>query len=679
MAKLQELGNKVTVNDEDLMLIQGSVDNVDKNIKASDVKSYITDNFDGSVEGVNVSVDAPNTNITSDNTEDALVELDSLYKDSVQAEVLKGAGSYGIYTQWNEPICISRVEDGIKYTYTGVVDKDGKQAIVRFNHSSGKRERKVVADKYSPDDHNAPAITFYPTGEFFIAATGHGQDNVTQYDIFNTWEDVGTLTQSYTWTGNTDGLSTYTQLFYLHGRMFVFSRVDSRRWRYICSDDMFENVLGEHELIYSGTEGLYMLGRKLERHRTASGGSDVIRIVTCGNGSTSDDRVIRRGLITFDGTHFRFNYGSTSKIMSAPYGKLTTGSHEGSTEITELTDVYVPPTGKRFRLWDLSESEDDIMTLISEYDEDAPYGNAKNYLLIGAESSSVDKIEVPIEVGPSLDHPTYFNGMCFARPYSPDAQSTERLEIYSTQATDGYDSDWQLVYLKRRGPQWSKHIVETTPLSEGRLYRPMGSKNGLCDVVTTKITDYGLNPVAYTGFDGTIQIFNGFSKTSQAIALPMEEETYSRAIFTRNNASDQVIPATTWTPLEFNEVYLDTDPSFEINAGSNTITVPKGVYIFHASASLRHDETQPADTILTGAVRVVPPNQEFLSVKGVASRDRSDTATQGILTVNPSVGGSFKVDSDTDIQLQAYTTEQTKIESATSEYFAISLALTKIG
>lgn len=421
----------------------------------------------------------------------------------------------GIASKWLEPIAISRFENGVPYTYWGSTSGDGLQKVNRVNLSSGKVETKTVNNLYLnlANDHFAPAINFLPSGKIFIGCTSHNINNKVHYGVFDDWDSVTLLPNEFV---HTDDITGYIQIVNCNFRTFVFSRTfnsatNEWQWRYFYSDDDFATVSISRRMLQPQLDQLYMIFRSVDRFLSTGDDTDsVVRFMACGNAHNMTDRRLMRGTLSYNEVSevFEFNTSTTNVTMDT-----------GGTTFDNLIEIYKAPVGKRFRLTDLADG-DASMALIIEFDEDSPYGNAKNYLLlVQAEGTPAVKVEIPIPVGVSLPFKTYFTEMCFLRPESPAQQNEDGVEIFVATDDGGYNGDYLLYrcLYSITTSKWDVSLISRINSSVGRYYRPLPVKGGLADCMCPVIREYDTNPPspAYRNFNGRTEVFWGYSRTNK--------------------------------------------------------------------------------------------------------------------------------------------------------------------
>lgn len=463
-----------------------------------------------------------------------------------QDDLIRGKVSQGCFSWWNEPQAVSRYERGQKVSYVGwVKGSTGEQGVTRINLDTGERSEKTVLTKFSADDHNACAVNFTPGGKIIIACTGHNDvatgnpatgGEYMHFDVFNTWNDVGTLTQTKAFPATL----SYAQIHVVYHRIYIVTRRDNRFWDYMLSDDFGKTWIGMGDQfngsafsvnMISANEQLYAMGRHVDRKE----GLDYI--------SGTVDEQIRFGMT------YNASTGSTGDIFTmalrydanARVHKLRVGSTDydigsGGRIISEATVIYTTDSNKRSRLLDMNgaESSGDIQALIIETDDDAP--NFSNPLCKLVTTSTNTTVTIPLPVGAALPWPMYYPGACFVRQPNPD-YSAERVEIYMA-SNDGLDGIYSLYRCTLKGGRWDIAVAQRLPADVGRMGRLCGVEGGLGKVAMSLFTQYGPTSPQYKDFDGTIQMINNSQPIAEKAQYFEDLGSTGRFVFQRDGTVD---------------------------------------------------------------------------------------------------------------------------------------------
>lgn len=425
------------------------------------------------------------------------------------------SASSGAQNQWIYPLAASRAERGTPVAYVGSTDDQSNQIVTRINTVTGESESKVVYSGYIPDDHNAPAIKFLPSGDILIACAGHNEAPAVHYGVFRSWGDVTTLPNSLSWSDRT----TYIQIYTLDNVTVLMTRLGNTKWaaRYSADGGLSwsnEAILAEH------TTQVYVWGVELLRstQEIKSENYDIVRLVFYPHPTKPGKKEIRKTEIrTFFGlpaigtaaTGYR-SFDDLASLESSPWA------------FSDLPALWGPPPGKSCRLFDLAQSED-FLTLVCEFDEAAPHGNARYLLLEGC--TSPDAIEIPIRPGEDLPHDTYFPGACFIRKRGSDHIAAGSVEIVVSSNHDDIDGKHTVSYLKRNSAGFD--VVKLFE-SERPLFRPFAVDGGNnADVCISEFSHYN----GYRDFSGSTHLVSGavnkFENTVQLLAGSVENDRWS--------------------------------------------------------------------------------------------------------------------------------------------------------
>lgn len=463
-----------------------------------------------------------------------------------QDDLIRGKAAQGCFSWWNEPQAVSRYERGQKISYVGwVKGSTGEQGVTRINLDTGERSEKTVLNKFGADDHNACAVNFTPGGKIVIACTGHNDvatgnpatgGEYMHFDVFNTWNDVGTLTQTKAFPATL----SYAQIHVVYHRIYIVTRRDNRFWDYMLSDDFGKTWIGMGDQfngssfsvnMISANEQLYAMGRHVDRKE----GLDYI--------SGTVDEQIRFGMTynastgsTGDIFTMALRYDANARVHKLRVGTTDYDIGSGGRIISEATVIYTADPSKRSRLLDMNgaESSGDIQALIIETDDDAPnFSNPLCKLLTTATNTA---ITVPLPVGDALPWPMYYPGACFVRQPNPD-YSAERVEIYMA-SNDGVDGIYSLYRCTLKGGRWDIALVQRLPADVGRMGRLCGVEGGLGKVAMSLFTKYGPTSPAYKDFDGTIQMINNSQPIAEKAQYFEDLGSSGRWIFQRDGTVD---------------------------------------------------------------------------------------------------------------------------------------------
>lgn len=470
-----------------------------------------------------------------------------------QDDLIRGKTSQGCFSWWSEPQAVSRFERGQKISYVGwVKGSTGEQGITRINLDTGERSEKTVLSKFGADDHSACAVNFTPGGKIIIACTGHNDlatgnpstgGEYMHFDVFNTWNDVGTLTQVKAFPATL----SYAQIHVVYHRIYIVTRRDNRFWDYMLSDDFGKTWIGFGDTfngssfavnMISANEQLYAMGRHVDRKEGLdyiSGTVDEqIRFGLTYNASTGSDSNIRTMSLRYD---------ANARVHKLRVGSTDYDIGSGGRLITDASTIYTVDTGRRARLLDMNgaESSGDIQALIVETDDDAPaFTNPLCKLVTTATNTS---ITIPVPVGDALPWPMYYPGACFIRQPNPD-YSAERVEIYMA-SNDGVDGVYSLYRCTLKGGRWSIALAQRLPADVGRMGRLCGVEGGLGKVAMSLFTKYGPSSPQYKDFDGTIQMINNSQPIAEKAQYFEDLGSDGRWIFHRDGTVDifGIVPA----------------------------------------------------------------------------------------------------------------------------------------
>lgn len=503
-------------------------------------------------EKYNVSETVP------DNALSAYYQLDNgLYANKVEEitgtagllnedEIIRGKVSGGNFSWWNEPQAVSRFERGQKISYVGWVrGTTGEQGVTRINLDTGERSDKVVLDKFGADDHNSCAVNFTPGGKIVIACTGHN-DTATgnpstggeylHFDVFNTWNDVGTLTQTKAFPATL----SYAQIFVVYHRIYIVTRRDNRFWDYMLSDDFGKTWIGQGDNfngspflvnMFSANEQVYAMGRHVDRKEgldyVAGTVDEQVRFGITYNASTGSDNELRTLALRYDAntrTH-SLRVGTTDHVIGG-----------GGRPITECNTLYTPEVGKRIRLLDMNgaEASGDIQALVIETNDDSP--TFSNPLCKIVTTSTNSTVTVPLPVGEALPWPMYYPGACFVRQPNPD-YSAERVELYMA-SNDGVDGIYSIYRCVLKGGRWQIALTQKLPAATGRIGRLCGVEGGLGKMAASLFTKYGPSNPQYKDFDGTFEIISNTSTIPEKAQYFEDLGSDGRWIFQRDGTVD---------------------------------------------------------------------------------------------------------------------------------------------
>jgi hypothetical protein len=403
--------------------------------------------------------------------------------------VLSGYKPTGNFNQWIEPVAFTRTEAGRLVTYVGMVDgATGEQKLGRFDHATGELVTKVVNATYSADDHNGVAVSETPEGKLIVACSGHVQDGLLRFDLFDSWETVGTLSRSV----ELPGPATYAQIQTLGTRTYLWTRANGEgNWYYMYSDDGGRNWSAPQIFLTVGGKP-YFMTRKVQR-----GTASIIRFAFYGHPTASGTQwhhSIHTG-------HIEIDSSGNHVVVYRDGRKRPIGSGNPLFDSWDSFDtVYTAPAGKTIRLFDMTDT-DEIAFLATEFDNTPPYANARNKLLAGVPLRHT--YTFPFGPGEALPYDTYYPGLAFPRHALATGLDGRRFEVL-TASNDGSEAGVYSVALTvyDEGAQQTQ-TLNVTSSETTKLVRPTCAPgSSIC--VVDELTSY----VDFTHFSGGVRVLD---------------------------------------------------------------------------------------------------------------------------------------------------------------------------
>lgn len=116
--------------------------------------------------------------------------------------------------------------------------------------------------------------------------------------------------------------------------------------------------------------------------------------------------------------------------------------------------------------------------------------------------------------------------------------------------------------------------------------------------------------------------------------------------------------------------------------GTDTITLPRGRYLFNAGVRLRQDSAGDAVTEYKASIRLQSTATGWSTIRSQQFRnlvDDSGTPQTGRLTVNPTLSGSFVLEEEANMTLEVYVNQPSQIDTVSNDERGAFLSFTKIG
>lgn len=139
-----------------------------------------------------------------------------------------------MWSWWLYPQAVSlkRVRHKLYYGY---VTSDGYKGVAEYDFES-KTVVKNNIIKAGIDDHNALAVYVFPSGRIVCAySTGHNEDNKVRVRRSVSYENVAEFGEEIIL--ESVGLTSYSQMCYSNGKLYLFYRTNTKNWAYCTSTD----------------------------------------------------------------------------------------------------------------------------------------------------------------------------------------------------------------------------------------------------------------------------------------------------------------------------------------------------------------------------------------------------------------------------------------------------------
>lgn len=154
-----------------------------------------------------------------------------------------------IWSWWTYPQAISfnRIRNQLYFSFT---NSDGFIGIASYDIKTGRTIKNLLRKSSQPDDHNACAIYIFDDGVILVAyASGHGEDRYIRIRKSTTAECIERFSSELLLESN--GTTTYSQLFYYNNKLYLFYRSNAVNWCYRYSSDRGDTWSAEITLITS--------------------------------------------------------------------------------------------------------------------------------------------------------------------------------------------------------------------------------------------------------------------------------------------------------------------------------------------------------------------------------------------------------------------------------------------
>lgn len=214
---------------------------------------------------------------------------------------------------------------------------------------------------------------------------------------------------------------------------------------------------------------------------------------------------------------------------------------------------------------------------------------------------------------------------------------------------------------------------------------------GLNNVGSATVNFHEITSVSGTGpYTLTISptLVSSIDATTNACIMQHDYLTYKQApkfevVQAVNNQT--YATAGSWTgPIKFDtSVSVGTSgvipyASFD---GTDTVTLPRGKYVFYFSCRLRHDSSAAATSAFSASVRLESTATSWSTIRSSEFQDlTSDGSTVvGRLSVEPVLTGTFILEEEADMTVGVYLSDPAQIISVDSDHRGATLSFTKIG
>lgn len=257
----------------------------------------------------------------------------------------------GGYSWWSGPYIAESISQNSDVYITGISKKGAKGeqwvAEVEVNQDEVAVVKRVSLNtSFRHDEHNAPAIMTIEDN-IIIAATGHANksSNGANKVLIYTGSDISLLSKQEI---RTPFLVTYTQLQFIDGILFLYSRMSDKGYYYITSNN-FGNTWSSWQPLFQS--GYVKVGNHSEKKEYFVGSNPA---------SNNNNVFFLEGEITVDNTI----------QISADSLKLEPDFTEGGIRNADIYPLFTPTNSDSSRILDTSHIDSSI-ALIATHEKNS--------------------------------------------------------------------------------------------------------------------------------------------------------------------------------------------------------------------------------------------------------------------------------------------------------------------
>ena len=200
---------------------------------------------------------------------------------------------------WITPMAVTGGVRG--KTYAGYSGLDGSSGVMSIdkNGSIVKKTLRPYFEPFDIDDHNSVAVYIMPSGRILAAYTKHRGHKRLYIRVSKQREDVREFYSNIVLNNPSDFYVSYTQIHYVNGKCWIFSRYSERYWGFIASTNV-DDTTGAYstgistwtdaKMIFDGTTQYYCLFTKTTN-------TNVLRVVSYVREGDQSQKSIRQAFL----------------------------------------------------------------------------------------------------------------------------------------------------------------------------------------------------------------------------------------------------------------------------------------------------------------------------------------------------------------------------------------------